>query len=53
MDWEVATFTLSVVMLIIQGIIAYTIVTLKLWVTERFVSKQDFKEVMRRVKAEA
>lgn len=41
MNWEVATFVVSAVILVMQGTSLYTIARLKYWVLDHFIRKDE------------
>ena len=46
MNWEAATFAVTVAVLALQAWNMYITASLKLWATERFVSKTDFLDTL-------
>ena len=46
MTLEQATFGVSIVVLVMQGMSMYTVAKIKVWAMERFVSKSDFLETL-------
>jgi hypothetical protein len=46
MTIEQATFAISIIVLVMQGVSLYTSARIKVWVLERFVSKADFLETL-------
>jgi len=46
MNWEAATFALTAIVLVLQGIAVYTTSQIKVWSLEKFVSKKDFLETL-------
>lgn len=41
MNWEQASFIVGIIVLAVQGFQAYVTMGLKLWVTQKFVAKDD------------
>lgn len=46
MSWEAATFGMTALVLVMQGISLYTQAKIKLWALEKFVTKDDFHAVV-------
>lgn len=42
MTWELATFSVSIGVLALQGLNLYISLGIKLWTTEHFVSKEEY-----------
>ncbi len=46
MNWEAATFALSVIVVVLQFTNIYISTRIKLWTVQNFVSKTDFLETL-------